>query len=269
MSTAAVHHSGAGHARSRESSARTPVMSARSRRPATRELAKRTTSAGMSRKPSGKASTKPAVALGGNKKDSGVAAEVGETPQPDVESNGTGTGSTEETRPKSSGAESVKSEVMEPNLLQTKADDPDGPVVAFSPAPEILDEEEAPEVATGRGGGDGRPLSAYSEVVDPEEFDSKSFLSGISDLSVRLQDDCYTNLDPSSPTRELEEMVTAVSATLSNFQGYALYAQKQMEGLRDQMKTVKDRMHKKVQQKAYDPSSGEWQLSVFIFKTID
>ena len=138
---------------------------------------------------------------------------------------------------------------QEPKSIQNEA----------KPEPEVVKEEtpSATPVAN-------RPLSAYSDVTCPEDFDSKFFLSSISDLSAKLLEEQYRNLDPDVSTTELDLMVKAVSATLSSFHGYTTYAQGRAEELRNQMKSVKDHILKKVQQNAYKPSSGKTYITSLV-----
>lgn len=127
----------------------------------------------------------------------------------------------------------------------------------YSPTPEVV--EEAQDFP----GTELRPLSNYCEVIDPEDFDSKSFLNALAELTKTLQSDYYKYIDADFSAEDLKTMVSAVSSTMNNFQNYVTYTQKQMEGLRDQMKSIKDKMHRKVQQNAYDPASGNIFNDIF------
>ena len=108
----------------------------------------------------------------------------------------------------------------------------------------------------------GRPksgMAAYTDVIDPEDFDSRTFLSGISDLSMKLQSESYLNIDSEFPAAELQSMVSAVRVTFNNFSNYTNYCQGQMEGVRSQMKNIKDKMHKRIHHNQYDPNTGRQQ----------
>ena len=97
---------------------------------------------------------------------------------------------------------------------------------------------------------------SHYEPVAPEDFDTKSFLSSISDLSQRLQSDSLRSFDTDFDADEMKSVVSAVTVSMENFRNYTTYSQQHLERLREQVKETKDRMHRKIQLKPYDPSSG-------------
>ena len=67
-----------------------------------------------------------------------------------------------------------------------------------------------------------------------------------------LQDDKYRVIDTNFPAGELKAMVSDVTTTVNNFKSYSMYSQKQLEGLRGQMRDMKEKIHKKIQQNTLD-----------------
>ena len=95
------------------------------------------------------------------------------------------------------------------------------------------------------------------EKIDPEDFDSRSFLESLAEVKTSLESETFRTIDASDyPAEELTAMVTAITTVMDNFKHYSIFTQKQMEGMREQMKDITNRMHKRIQQRAYDPASG-------------
>ena len=115
------------------------------------------------------------------------------------------------------------------------------------------DENESP--GRDRDLGDESPERRRS--VDPEEFDGKSFLSSVSDLHARLQQESYNNIDESFPADQIQDMVDEVTSTMDNFKRYAIHTQQELEKVRGQMKDIKTKIYKRIQGKGYDPKSGK------------
>lgn len=94
------------------------------------------------------------------------------------------------------------------------------------------------------------------ERTDPEHFDSRHFLDDVDDLSRRLGDDRFKEVDDEFPAEELNSMVDGVRATMDNFRSYSTFAQDRLEGVRDQLRDIKDRIYKHIQQKGYDSKTA-------------
>ena len=108
------------------------------------------------------------------------------------------------------------------------------------------------------------PPSPVPEVEEqsPEDFESRSFLNNLSELSAKLQTESYQTLNEEFPVDELKNMVTAVVTTMDNFKNYTIHSQKKMEGVREQMKDIRERIHKKIAARPYDPNTSKCSLPI-------
>ncbi len=93
--------------------------------------------------------------------------------------------------------------------------------------------------------------------IDPEDFDSKTFLVSLAEVKESLQSDTFRTIDDNYPAEELNAMVTAITTVMENFKDYSLFTQRQMESVRDEMKDITTKMQKRIQQRSYDPRSGK------------
>ena len=104
-----------------------------------------------------------------------------------------------------------------------------------------------------------KSMSIYGPI-DPQDFDTRSFFSSISDLSSRLQSASLTSMDTDFDADEMESVVSAVTVSMENFRNYTTYSQQQLEQLRGQLQDTKDKMHRKIALHPYDPRSGEYGM---------
>ena len=102
----------------------------------------------------------------------------------------------------------------------------------------------------------GSPLPEVQEQA-AEDFESKTFLNNLSELSEKLQSERYQTLNEEFPVDELKSMVTAVVRTMDNFRDYSKHCQQQMEGIREHMKVMRERIHKKIAARPYDPNTSK------------
>ena len=111
------------------------------------------------------------------------------------------------------------------------------------------EEEDQPEV----------PSSPVPEVKEqsPGDFESQSFLNNLFELSEKLQTERYQTLNEDFPVDELKSMVTAVVRTMDNFKNYTIHAQKQIEGIREHMKDMREKIHKKIATRPCDPNTSK------------
>ncbi len=104
------------------------------------------------------------------------------------------------------------------------------------------------------------PVSPVSEVEEqpPEIFDGSYFLNNLLELSTNLETEQFQTLGEDFPVDELKDMVNAVVKTMKNFSDYAKHSQNQMEEIRDKMKSIKDRIHKKIAAHPYEQNSSKY-----------
>ena len=95
------------------------------------------------------------------------------------------------------------------------------------------------------------------EEQSPEDFESKVFLENLSELVGKLQSETYQSLNEDYPVDELKNMVTAVVRTMNNFRDYSKHCQQQMEDIRENMKSMRERIHKKIASRPYDPNTSK------------
>ena len=112
--------------------------------------------------------------------------------------------------------------------------------------------------------------SSAVERVKPEDFDARSFLSCLSDLSERLRSSSMTSFDQSDvDASELDSVVSAVTVSMENFRNYAEHSQRHLEALREQLRHTKEGMHKKIAQHPYDPRTGALSFYITTFSKED
>ena len=102
----------------------------------------------------------------------------------------------------------------------------------------------------------GSPLPEVQEQT-AEDFESKTFLNNLSELSEKLQSERYQTLNEEFPVDELKSMVTAVVRTMDNFRDYSKHCQQQMEGIREHMKVMREKIHKRIAARPYDPNTSK------------
>lgn len=110
--------------------------------------------------------------------------------------------------------------------------------------------------------GDDQPEALGSPPPDvqeqsAEDFESKTFLNNLSELSEKLQSERYQTLNEEFPLDELKSMVTAVVRTMDNFRDYSKHCQQQMEGIREHMKVMREKIHKRIAARPYDPNTSK------------
>ena len=108
--------------------------------------------------------------------------------------------------------------------------------------------------------GDGGYANTSHQSDNPEDFDSRSFLSSVSDLHERLQADNLKHVNDDFPADDLTHMVHTVTSTMNNFKKYAMHTQQELERVRGMMKEIKDKVYKRIQAKGYDPKSGKLKM---------
>ncbi|XP_048251559.1 death domain-containing protein 1-like [Haliotis rufescens] len=117
---------------------------------------------------------------------------------------------------------------------------------------------------------DDRPTSGVSLAVEDEtgrttpyhhryndNFDIKSFNSSIGDFLEVFSEPRYQEVDSDYPVDDLISVVSMVSASIEEFKTYTSDSQRQLEDLRDKMRTVKENIHMSVTRQAFDIKSDE------------
>ncbi len=100
------------------------------------------------------------------------------------------------------------------------------------------------------------PLPEVPPAEPPEDFRAAEFLHNLSELQEALQSERFQTLDENFPAQELKTMVRALEGTMVNFREYTKHSQEQMSVVREQAREIRDRIHKKIAAKPYDPNSG-------------
>ncbi|XP_046546528.1 death domain-containing protein 1-like [Haliotis rubra] len=117
---------------------------------------------------------------------------------------------------------------------------------------------------------DDTPTSGMSRTVEEEtgrttpyhhryneNFDIKSFNSSIGDFVEMFSEPRYQEVDADYPVDDLISVVSMVSASIEEFKSYTSDSQRQLEDLRDKMRTVKENIHMSVTRQAFEIKSDE------------
>ncbi|KAK6184688.1 hypothetical protein SNE40_007107 [Patella caerulea] len=97
-----------------------------------------------------------------------------------------------------------------------------------------------------------RSVSAGIRREVPRDFDIKSFNTSISDYVDLFSSPKFTSLDGNYPIDNLISVVSDISASIEDYKIYTADSQRNLEELRNRMKTVKENIHMSVTRQAFE-----------------
>lgn len=96
------------------------------------------------------------------------------------------------------------------------------------------------------------------ENKEPERFSIHTFNDNIMEYTELFDSDKFRNVGDDFPVDDLIAVVNSISGTINDFKEQTLNSQKQLEGLREKMKNVKETIHISISKNAVAIHLGEY-----------
>lgn len=101
------------------------------------------------------------------------------------------------------------------------------------------------------------PPPSLPPKLSKDNYDIRSFNSSLDEFVGVLSNPRYQEMADDYPVDDLLSVVSMVSATIDEYKTHAQQTQRQLEALRDTMKTVKENLHLSVTRQAFDLRAEE------------